>query len=464
VALSPDGKSLYAVSVLDDAVAHFERNLSTGALTYQGCISGETESGPAGTSACALIASAASNGTDSGLDAVRSVALSADGTSLYVVSESDDAVARFARDLSTGALTYQGCISGETESGPPGTGACTLIASATPGGANSGLDALQSLAVSADGRSVYTVSLLDDAVARFDRNPATGALTYQNCITGESQSNDTACTSIGSATADGANSGLDELFSVALSPDGTSLYTVSESDDAVARFDRNVANGALTYRDCITGETESGPTATDACAQIGKAAPSGTDSGLDKLRSVAVSAGGTSLYAGSPADDAVARFDRDPATGALMYEGCITGEIQSGPTGTNACAQIASAASFGITSGLDNPQSFTVSADERSLYAASGNDAAVARFDLEPPPTTTTTISTATSTITISGTTSTTLVVDGVSCRGHRSEPAWKTATSESRTAARVPPGRRRATGVKVRSVHVIHGRAARRA
>src|SRR4029453_4879394 len=99
-----------------------------------------------------------------------------------------------------------------------------------------------------------------------------------------------------------------------------------------------------------------------------------------KLRAVAVSADDTSVYASSPADDALARFDRDPATGAITYQSCITAETQTGPTGTSACAQIASAASFGTNSGLDNPQSFVVTADALSLYSASGNDAAVARF------------------------------------------------------------------------------------
>jgi hypothetical protein len=101
--------------------------------------------------------------------------------------------------------------------------------------------------------------------------------------------------------------------------------------------------GDLAYRHCLTGETESGPTGTRACEQIGSSASFGVNSGLDNLRSIAVSADGASLYVVSGADDAVARFDRDSVSGALVYQDCITGEADSGATGTNACVQIATA-------------------------------------------------------------------------------------------------------------------------
>jgi 6-phosphogluconolactonase (cycloisomerase 2 family) len=408
VAVSADGASVYTASIGDDAVARFDRDPATGALTYQDCITGEDLSND---TACSKVGSATTTGADSGLDGLRSVVVSADGKSLYAVSPEDDAVARFDRDPATGALTYQGCITGETESGPTGSNACAQIGSATSLGANSGLDSVFALAVSADGNSVYTVSLFDDAVARFDRDPATGALTYQGCITGETESGPAgsgACAQIGSATSFGTSSGLDSVFAVAVSADGASLYAVSEDDDAVARFDRNLT-GALVYQGCISGETQSGPTGTDACVAIDSATSGGTNSGLDKLRSVTVSADGLSVYAASPADDTVARFDRDPATGALGYQGCLTAEAETGVTGTKACGQIGSAAAFGASSGLDNPQSLAVSADGLSLYTASGNDAAVARFDREPePPPTTTTTSTTTTTTTTSTTTTTT--------------------------------------------------------
>lgn len=378
LALSPDGKSLYTASRLDDAVAHFDRDPVTGVLTYRGCISGETES-----SICVQIGSATPSGTDSGLDDLRTVAVSPDGKSVYTASFSDDAVGRFDRDLVTGALTYQGCITGETESAT----ACDAVAGAASQGANSGLDELNGLALSADGKSLYTVALFDDALARFDCDPTTGALIYQGCISGDV---DTACTKIPGATPSGGETGLDELFGLALSPDGTSLYCVSQGDDAVAHFERDSTTGALAYRGCVTGELASGPPppipGSGACTRIASATPRGSESGLDKPRSLGVSADGTSLYVASPADDSVVHFLREPTGGKLLFESCLSGEAGTGPAGTNACAAIASATPLGAASGVDNPQAFVVSAAGRTLYTASGNDAAVARFDLAPEP------------------------------------------------------------------------------
>src|SRR5262245_53712595 len=69
-----------------------------------------------------------------------------------------------------GALTAQGCISDNDTVVEP----C--------GDSTDGLNSVTYVAVSPDGQSVYTTAGLDDAIARFDRNPATGALTPQGCI------------------------------------------------------------------------------------------------------------------------------------------------------------------------------------------------------------------------------------------------------------------------------------------
>jgi len=386
--VSPDDKSVYAVSQEDNAIVRFNRDTSTGALTYQGCITGETQSGPSGSNACTQIATAASNGDNSGLDLLNGVTVSPDGKSVYVTSSGDDAVARFDRDTN-GAVSYQGCITGQTDSGPSGSGACAQIGSAATEGANSGLDSPASPMVSPDsnGTSVYVSSANDDSVARFDRNTTTGALTYQGCITGRTESGPAsppprsdACAEIPAAASSGTDSGLDSAAGLALSADGTSLYTATSLDDSVGRFDRNTTTGALTYQGCITGETQSGPTGSNACDQIGSAASSGGNSGLDQLSSVAVAADGASLYTLSTADDAAARFSR-AASGALTYQGCISGETGSG----GSCTLLPSA-QLNTDSGLDNGNSILASADGRSLYAATSGDDSMVRFDREPVP------------------------------------------------------------------------------
>ncbi len=312
---------------------------------------------------------------------------SADGNSVYTASASDAAVARFDRDPATGALSYQGCITGSAAVGPSGTGACAEIPSATSFGANSGLFGPVSVAVSADGNSVYAASAGDTAVVRFDRDPGTGALSYQGCITGSADSGPSgtgACAEIPSATSFGANSGLFGPVSVAVSADGNSVYAASAGDTAVVRFDRDPGTGALSYQGCITGSADSGPSGTGACAEIPSATSLGANSGLFGHVSVAVSADGNSLYSASLLDAAVAHFDRDPATGALSYQGCITGSTTNGPSGTDACAEIPSATSFGANSGLFGHVSMALSADGNSLYLTSLLDDAVARFDREP--------------------------------------------------------------------------------
>jgi sugar lactone lactonase YvrE len=387
VALSADGASLYAASEASDAVAHFDRDTATGALTYQGCITGDTDAGAGGSRACTAIPSATAGGADSGLEAAASLALSADGASLYAGAAGDDALARFNRDPGTGDLAYRDCITGnENGPGSGGTGACTDSSDATATGVGSGLNGVESLALSADGASLYVAASLDDAVARFDRSAASGALAYVDCITGgksgAGSTGTAACVDSDGATATGFGSGLDFPASVALSADGASLYAAAFGDSSVAGFDRDTVSGALTYRACITGSTAAGPGGSGSCTAIASAAPAGAGSGLNAIQSVALGAGGTSLYTASASDDAVARFNRNPGTGDLAYRDCITGNRNGpGSGGTGACTDSSDATSSGAGSGLQGVESVALSADGSSLYAAAALDDAVVRLD-----------------------------------------------------------------------------------
>ena len=87
VAVSPDGKHLYAAGADDDAVAVFSRDAATGRLTY-------VEMQQDGT------------GGSDGLNGAVSVTVSPDGKHLYAAGYEDDAVAVFRRDAATGSLTY----------------------------------------------------------------------------------------------------------------------------------------------------------------------------------------------------------------------------------------------------------------------------------------------------------------------------------------------------------------------
>ena len=89
-----------------------------------------------------------------------------------------------------------------------------------------------------------------------------GALTPQGCVddNDDPQGPDTCA-----LTADG----LDAPRSVAVSPDGESVYAVGAADDAIVHFDRDPASGALTPQGCVDDndfgiDPLQGP---DTCAQ-----------------------------------------------------------------------------------------------------------------------------------------------------------------------------------------------------
>jgi hypothetical protein len=403
--LSPDGRSLYAgtgVECLGNldfrcyitaAIDRFQRDPKTGALDYRNCLTGDTEQ----RRTCAELPTARKRAFRAPLGDVTSMAVSPEGDSLYTASaevtcyynENEDrrdclggnALARFDRDAGSGVVTYQDCITGDRRSGPSGSGACSEIPTATDQGYGSGIVPLGSIAISDDGRSLYATGGVyygGNSIARFDRDPQTGALTYRGCITGDQSlgpSGSGACTEIPTATQDGRGSGLEELGDVALSDDGTSLYGVASED--VVRFDRDPDTGALTYRGCVTGDKRLGPSGSGACSEI----PSATTrhvrrSGLAGPLSLVVSTNGKSLYVGAAYSDAIARFDRKPATGAIKFAGCLTGYTKVG-----ACHQIRSATVGGFDSGFPSPYYMALGDRGRSLFVA--DDEAVARIRLK---------------------------------------------------------------------------------
>ena len=270
VAVSADGRSVYAASVEDDAVVRFDRDTDTGILDPAGCI----DDNDSGADNCAQ--------TTNGLDGARSVAVSPDGESVYVVSGPDDAIVRLSRDPQTGRISPQGCI----DDADSGVDACSQTAD--------GLDGARSVVVSPDGDSVYVGSQVADAVVRFDRVPASGALSFEGCIEDDET---------GAGVCDEITDGLDEVFSLTVSPDGLSLYAAALADDAVTRFSRDPGSGALTAGGCI--DDNDAPEGPDECA--------GSADGLNGAIGVASSAGTTSLYAVSVYDEAVLWFVREDA-------------------------------------------------------------------------------------------------------------------------------------------------------
>jgi len=179
IAFGPGGTHVYVVGYTEDAVTLFNRDVGTGALSHVGTMK---DGDP---------------GVD-GLNGASSVAVSPDGSHVYVAGRNDDAVVIFGRDGSTGALSYGGMVQDGVDD-------------------VDGLDGARAVAVSPDGRYVYVASQWDDAVAVFSRDGATGELTFLE-----------AC-----KDADPGTDGLGIADGIALSPDGGFVYVGGYGDDAL---------------------------------------------------------------------------------------------------------------------------------------------------------------------------------------------------------------------------------------
>src|SRR5438876_814120 len=131
VAVSPDGMNVYATGGADDALATFMRDATTGTLTFLGA--------------------------EPGLNGPQAIAISPDGAYLYVAS--GNAVVVFARDPASGMLTVVQIVDDDTDG-------------------VDGLGGAAALAVSPDGGHLYAAGKLDDSVAVFSRDSASGALAF----------------------------------------------------------------------------------------------------------------------------------------------------------------------------------------------------------------------------------------------------------------------------------------------
>jgi cysteine-rich repeat protein len=248
LAFDPDGAFLYTVASRDDALAVFRRDPATGLLTF---VERERDN---------------VDGVE-GLDGAEAVAVSPDGLHVYAVGHDERAVAVFAREAGTGAVTFASVVRDSV------------------GGVN-GLKGARGLAISADGKHVYVSGDDDDNLVLFTRDPSSGALTFVERY----------------QDGDPGIDGLAGPAGVVVSPDGANVYVGGDDDDAVAVFARNPSDGKLTF------------------VELERDGVGGVE-GLDGVESVAVSPDGSHVYAGGSDEQALVVFRRDPGTGALTFAG-----------------------------------------------------------------------------------------------------------------------------------------------
>ena len=286
VAVSPDGALVYVTSKVGDALTVYARDPATGALTF-------------------VQAKHDSVGGVNGLNGAEGIAVSPDGAHVYVAGRNDNALSVFAREAGTGALTFV-----EMErNGIAGV---------------AGLGGAKGVAVSPDGAHVYAAGSLDNAVTVFARDAQSGKLAFIE------------------VQQEGVNgvTGLLRARAVTVSPDGLNIYVAGGYDDALVVFSRNPETGMLVFLQLLEDSV-------------------GGINGLNGADAVAVSPDGTHVYVTGSVDDALAVFDRDPVTGGLTY----VERLRDGIAGVD---------------GLNSASAVAVSPDGQSVYAAGYVDDGVA--------------------------------------------------------------------------------------
>ena len=208
VVTSPDGRFVYAVATAHASILWFDRDLGTGAITYRGSLT--DGSGPG------LYA----------LDTPVDVLVSGDGANVHVTAFEARAITAFARDAQSGDLSFLQVVVDDANG-------------------VDGLEGIQRLAESPDGTSLYVSSASRPTtvpgvggVATFARAP-NGTLSFVAAI-------------------HESLFGRGEPHGIAMSPDGASVYAISDgrysgvgglTPGKLAVFTRDAQSGALTLVD-----------------------------------------------------------------------------------------------------------------------------------------------------------------------------------------------------------------------
>lgn len=329
VAVSANGRVVYATSRNSNSITSFRRNTETGSLRQlppkaAGCIS-------------ALPIPGCSPGR--ALLGADVVALSPDGRNVYAGAFFGNAVAVFTVAEKSGVLTQSA-----------GTAGC--IAEAAKEGCAPGiaLGAVEGLAVSRTGSNVYAASALSNALAVLSRNPETGALTQATEGSGCIVENPLAGCSNG-VELSGANA-------VATSPGSEVVYATSLFSNSVTAFAPTTTALGLVQKEGTAG-----------CVVWLRAVGCGFGRAMRAPEGLAVSPDGTSVYTAAFLTGAIDVFDRNPETGNVAQKpgkaGCQAARSVPGCTPARA---------------LKGVSSIAVSGDGRFAYSTSFGSNAVDIF------------------------------------------------------------------------------------
>ncbi len=385
LAVSPDGKHVYAVASTDKALVVFARHANTGALTQLVCPAcaaatfaapGSIAIAPLGDhvyvvngepgNSIAVFSRDAASGAlaeipsaplalDPALRNPRNAVVSPNGAQVYVTAEGihqtvpgaaglltgdDSALVVLTRNVASGALTFKECFN------VLGDGPCA----AKPPAGNE-LRGAWGVALDPTGSRVYATGQLGNGVVAFSR-ATDGSLTKVGCAR-QILTGDSACAPA---------PGLRGARGLTVSEDGKHLYVAGGLSNAVSILDP----GTLANAGCI-GQDGADFGVPDACAP-GKA--------LDGAIALAIEPGGEHVYVASRGSNAVAVLLRDAATGALgqatTQDGCVS---EFGSLG--ACLD---------GRGLSSPRGIALGGNGAFVYVASSASHAVTAFAREPIP------------------------------------------------------------------------------
>lgn len=388
VVVSPDGKYVF-VADGNDTILTFTRSGTDGSIAYASCIESVGGGAPC------------THTEKNVLLQPRSLAISPDGTTLFVAAETSDTIVRLKVGTG-GALSFESCV--EDGDALPDWGCANKVATldnpfrvvvspdgnhvyAVSGGATlnhfsaalAGLDcyrevtiagcgtqaepleAAKGLAISPNGANLYVTSVGRDAIAWFKRE-SNGSLTFVGCVA----DGDGEAAFIDQCAKDtGVN--LDFPNHIAVSPDGEHAYVTDETGlGAVYHYARNTTSGALERKDCLANDID-----VDApgCVELNDT----TGSGLASVTDAVVSPDNANLYAVAFQDSALSTFGLASPGGAMTFLRCLRASAIQGCAG------------FGASM-LDGPFGVAISPDGHDVYVANGSGTpALLHFEREAP-------------------------------------------------------------------------------